>query len=289
MPLRRYTGAKGKTWHWGYNAFMVIINPIFTSRESATTITLSNIVNQGFDDGEAPVDYEESYGVTANVSAGVQHARGDDKAEHKIIGFGSPNEQGGAVKLLWDNMPVVATRDEFDDAADFTTADGVHLDRGFISRRTYPWKIWEFQSVGGSTRDVPVLVHHEQTINNGLFSAAIVSTGAALPTDTDGFSLPNPKEREDAVTLFINTIRVVLADRQKQTTLPVAVGQMLMGIFGREKNTLYKLTLKPNIISIKDIGDELRFVMQTEGGSSVHVPVEFVARRAAASASAASR
>ena len=39
-------------------------------------------------------------------------------------------------------------------------------------------------------------------------------------------------------------------------------------------------------------GDELRFVMQTEGSSSPHVPVEFVARRnapAAASASAASR
>ena len=32
------------------------------------------------------------------------------------------------------------------------------------------------------------------------------------------------------------------------------------------------------------VGDELRFVMQTEGGSSAHVPVEFVARRAAASA-----
>jgi hypothetical protein len=31
------------------------------------------------------------------------------------------------------------------------------------------------------------------------------------------------------------------------------------------------------------VGDELRFVMQTEGGSSSHVPVEFVARRAAAS------
>ena len=29
------------------------------------------------------------------------------------------------------------------------------------------------------------------------------------------------------------------------------------------------------------VGDELRFVMQTEGGSSAHVPVEFVARRVA--------
>ena len=28
-------------------------------------------------------------------------------------------------------------------------------------------------------------------------------------------------------------------------------------------------------------GDELRFVMQTEGGSSAHVPIEFVARRVA--------
>jgi hypothetical protein len=36
-------------------------------------------------------------------------------------------------------------------------------------------------------------------------------------------------------------------------------------------------------------GDEIRFVMQTEGGSSAHVPVEFVARRAAASAPPASR
>ena len=36
-------------------------------------------------------------------------------------------------------------------------------------------------------------------------------------------------------------------------------------------------------------GDELRFVMQTEGGSSAHVPVEFVARRAAVAAPAASR
>lgn len=34
---------------------------------------------------------------------------------------------------------------------------------------------------------------------------------------------------------------------------------------------------------------ELRFVMQTEGGSSTHVPVEFVARRVASSASASSR
>lgn len=32
------------------------------------------------------------------------------------------------------------------------------------------------------------------------------------------------------------------------------------------------------------VGDELRFVMQTEGGSSAHVPVEFVARRVPASA-----
>ncbi len=30
----------------------------------------------------------------------------------------------------------------------------------------------------------------------------------------------------------------------------------------------------------KLVGDELHFVMQTEGGSSTHVPVEFVARRA---------
>nr|HET7858750.1 toll/interleukin-1 receptor domain-containing protein [Caldimonas sp.] len=37
------------------------------------------------------------------------------------------------------------------------------------------------------------------------------------------------------------------------------------------------------------VGDELRFVMQTEGGGSAHVPVEFVARRAAASAPAANR
>ena len=36
-------------------------------------------------------------------------------------------------------------------------------------------------------------------------------------------------------------------------------------------------------------GDELRFVMQTEGGSSAHVPVEFVARRVAPAASPASR
>jgi len=27
------------------------------------------------------------------------------------------------------------------------------------------------------------------------------------------------------------------------------------------------------------VGDELRFVMQTEGGASAHLPVEFVARR----------
>jgi hypothetical protein len=37
------------------------------------------------------------------------------------------------------------------------------------------------------------------------------------------------------------------------------------------------------------VGDELRFVMQTEGGSSAHVPVEFVARRVAASAPAGNR
>ena len=36
-------------------------------------------------------------------------------------------------------------------------------------------------------------------------------------------------------------------------------------------------------------GDELRFVMQTEGGSSAHVPVEFVARRISAAAPQASR
>jgi hypothetical protein len=36
-------------------------------------------------------------------------------------------------------------------------------------------------------------------------------------------------------------------------------------------------------------GDELRFVMQTEGGSSEHVPVEFVARRVAPAAAPASR
>lgn len=36
-------------------------------------------------------------------------------------------------------------------------------------------------------------------------------------------------------------------------------------------------------------GDEIRFVMQTEGGSSVHVPVEFVARRSGAAASQAVR
>lgn len=36
-------------------------------------------------------------------------------------------------------------------------------------------------------------------------------------------------------------------------------------------------------------GDELRFVMQTEGGSSAHVPVEFVARRVSPAASQASR
>jgi len=37
------------------------------------------------------------------------------------------------------------------------------------------------------------------------------------------------------------------------------------------------------------VGDELRFVMQTEGGGSAHVAVEFVARRSAASAPAANR
>jgi hypothetical protein len=36
-------------------------------------------------------------------------------------------------------------------------------------------------------------------------------------------------------------------------------------------------------------GDELRFVLQTEGGSSTHVAVEFVARRLASVASQASR
>ena len=36
-------------------------------------------------------------------------------------------------------------------------------------------------------------------------------------------------------------------------------------------------------------GEELRFVMQTEGGSSAHVPVEFVARRVASQASQAGR
>ena len=36
-------------------------------------------------------------------------------------------------------------------------------------------------------------------------------------------------------------------------------------------------------------GNEIRFVVQTEGGSSAHVPVEFVARRAAPPASPASR
>jgi hypothetical protein len=37
------------------------------------------------------------------------------------------------------------------------------------------------------------------------------------------------------------------------------------------------------------VGGELHFVMQTEGGSSAHVPVEFVARRVAANAPAANR
>jgi len=37
------------------------------------------------------------------------------------------------------------------------------------------------------------------------------------------------------------------------------------------------------------VGDEIRFVMQTEGGSSPHVPVEFVARRAPVAASQAGR
>jgi len=37
------------------------------------------------------------------------------------------------------------------------------------------------------------------------------------------------------------------------------------------------------------VGDELRFVMQTEGGSSAHVPVEFVARRAGSGTSQAGR
>jgi len=37
------------------------------------------------------------------------------------------------------------------------------------------------------------------------------------------------------------------------------------------------------------VDDELRFVMQTEGGSSAHVPIEFVARRAASSATQAGR
>ena len=36
-------------------------------------------------------------------------------------------------------------------------------------------------------------------------------------------------------------------------------------------------------------GDELRFVMQTEGGSSAHLPVEFVARRVASAGPPASR
>ena len=36
-------------------------------------------------------------------------------------------------------------------------------------------------------------------------------------------------------------------------------------------------------------GDEIRFVMQTEGGSSAHLPVEFVARRVASTAPQASR
>ena len=36
-------------------------------------------------------------------------------------------------------------------------------------------------------------------------------------------------------------------------------------------------------------GDELRFVMQTEGGSSTHLPVEFVARRVASAPAQASR
>ena len=36
-------------------------------------------------------------------------------------------------------------------------------------------------------------------------------------------------------------------------------------------------------------GDELRFVMQTEGGSSAHVPIEFVARRVAGAEPPASR
>ena len=36
-------------------------------------------------------------------------------------------------------------------------------------------------------------------------------------------------------------------------------------------------------------GDELRFVMQTEGGSSAHVPIEFVARRVASAGPPASR
>jgi hypothetical protein len=36
-------------------------------------------------------------------------------------------------------------------------------------------------------------------------------------------------------------------------------------------------------------GDELRFVMQTEGSSSPHVPIEFVARRVASAGPQASR
>ena len=36
-------------------------------------------------------------------------------------------------------------------------------------------------------------------------------------------------------------------------------------------------------------GEELRFVMQTEGGSSAHVPIEFVARRVASAGLPASR
>ena len=253
-------GAKGRTWQEGPNAFEVFIRPILSSRDGGFDLTLSDVVNMGFDKGDAPIDFEESFGVTANISAGVQHARGDDKAEHRVTLFGSENEQGGAIKLEFDNQPEVAARDDWAHfPTGFTNQDGATFDRAFAMRQSFPYKVWYFDSIAGSTRDVPILVHHEVSISNGEVPLSISSGGSSLPTDTATlYDVIDTEQKAKWLTDFVNAVRVVLATKQRLVALPVVTARMLLGIFGNDKITNYKMELKPGAVRLSDVGDEVR-------------------------------
>ncbi len=250
--LANGTGIRIKTSTYDAQHMGIYPAPVLGSHRTPREVTLSDIVNDGHDKGDAAVEFEEGFEVAAFVKAAARDVQGGPSELERKADSGTYSDDGGTVTTMWDNWtPIMQFEDwsEEHGPADLWSDDELYVDWGWSITRPFVWKVYYLDSVprpsaGVTSIPVPVLVHRFCDFVDGYHTH---SQDLVKYEDAVGSG------KADLLEVLMHWVT-----HRKFVGLPAALCQALVDIFGNAQNTKYSMKFRRGVLDVHDAGNELR-------------------------------